>query len=124
MELKVFKCSRCGSIVLKLNEKGCNPSCCGTAMEEIIPGSVDASAEKHVPVCEVEGNTVTVKVGAAEHPMLEAHYIEWIAITTNQAWQIHYLKPGDEPKAVFAIAQGEQVEHAYAFCNLHSLWMA
>ena len=49
---------------------------------EIIPNTVDASKEKHVPVITREGSTVTVAVGAAAHPMLEAHYIGWILLET------------------------------------------
>ena len=37
-------------------------------MKEIVPGTEDASREKHVPVCEVNGNVVTVKVGSVAHP--------------------------------------------------------
>ena len=40
--------------------------CCGEKMHELIPGTTDASVEKHVPVYTVEGSTVHVKVGEAE----------------------------------------------------------
>ena len=40
---------------------------------ELIPNTTDAAGEKHVPVIEVAGNTVTVTVGAVEHPMMEKH---------------------------------------------------
>ena len=32
------------------------------------------------------------------------------------------LEPGDEPKACFALCEGEKFVAAYAYCNLHSLW--
>ena len=35
--------------------------------------STDAAGEKHVPVIEVNGETVTVQVGSVEHPSLPAH---------------------------------------------------
>jgi superoxide reductase len=98
--------------------------CCGQKMTEIVPGTTDAAVEKHVPVYEVKGNTLYVTVGEAEHPMLEEHYIEWIAVQTTTGNQRKALKPGDAPKATFALIDGEEVTAVYAYCNLHSLWKA
>ena len=91
-------------------------------MEELEPNTQDGAHEKHLPVYKVEGNIVSVKVGEVTHPMLEAHYIEWIVVETNKGFQIKYLKPEQEPKAEFKLAQGETVEAVYAYCNLHGLW--
>jgi superoxide reductase len=90
-------------------------------MAELIPGSVDASLEKHVPVITVDGNTVTVEVGSVAHPMIEEHYIEWIYLETTNGGQRKALKPGEAPKATFALTDGAPVS-AYAYCNLHGLW--
>lgn len=96
--------------------------CCGSPMKELIPGTVDAAVEKHVPVVTIDGNTVTVVVGGVAHPMLEEHYIEWIAIQTKEGCQMKELHPGDEPKAVFALAPGDELVAAYEHCNIHGLW--
>ena len=61
-------------------------------------------------------------MGSVEHPSLPAHYIEWILLETEQGFQIHYLKPGMKPEAVFKV--NEAVVAAYEYCNLHGLWMA
>lgn len=98
--------------------------CCGEKMKEIVPGTVDAAVEKHIPVYSREGNLVQVTVGAVEHPMQDAHYIEWISLQTKKGNQRKVLKPGDEPKACFALCEGDEVEAAYAYCNLHGLWKA
>ncbi len=90
--------------------------------EEIIPNTVDAAYEKHVPVIDHQGDSVTVKVGSVAHPMLDVHYIEWIILETATGYQKHDLKPGDEPIAHFAVT--EPVIAAYEYCNLHGLWMA
>ena len=124
MEMKFYVCEHCGNIVAKVKDTGVPIVCCGEKMKEIVPGTSDASAEKHVPVVVKEGNLVTVSVGAAAHPMLPAHYIEWIALNTTAGNQRKQLKPGQEPKAVFALCDGEEVVAAYAYCNLHSLWKA
>ena len=95
-----------------------------TGLEEIIPNTVDAAKEKHVPVISREGQTVTVSVGSVEHPMLENHFIEWIILETNQGFQKKDLKPGDAPTATFALAEGEEAVAAYESCNLHGIWKA
>ncbi|MBQ9827274.1 MAG: desulfoferrodoxin, partial [Lachnospiraceae bacterium] len=102
----------------------CPTMCCGQPMEEIIPGTTDAAVEKHVPVCEIVDGIVNVTVGEVEHPMIEAHYIEWISIQTNFGNQRKALKPDTPPKASFALLPGEEIEAVYAYCNLHSLWKA
>ena len=90
--------------------------------EELIPNTTDAAGEKHVPVIKVEGDTVTVTVGEVEHPMLDAHYIEWIVLETETGYQKKCLRPGDRPVAVFKTT--EPVVAAYEHCNLHGLWKA
>lgn len=90
--------------------------------EEIIPNTVDAAYEKHVPVIEHNSDSVTVKVGAVAHPMLDEHYITWIILETATGYQKKDLKPGDTPEAHFAVT--EPVIAAYEYCNLHGLWKA
>jgi superoxide reductase len=124
MEVKYYRCETCGQMVAMVKKKPCPVMCCGKPMKEIVPGTTDASVEKHVPVWTVEGNTVKVTVGAAIHPMVEAHYIEWIAVETKEGMQVKNLTPGSEPKAEFALTEGDEVVAVLAYCNLHSLWKA
>ena len=92
--MKFYKCDVCGKIVALVKETSVDTVCCGQPMRELVPGTTDGAAEKHVPVCKQEGNTVTVTVGALEHPMTEAHHIEWIALETAHGNQRQELKPG------------------------------
>lgn len=124
MELKFFICEHCGNIIEMVKNAGVPVMCCGQKMKELVPGTTDAAQEKHVPVYEVQGNTVTVKVGSVAHPMLDVHYIEWIVLQTKQGVQRKNLKPGDAPEATFALCDGDEVEAVYAYCNLHGLWKA
>ncbi len=124
MKMKFYRCSHCGQIIAIVKETGVPVVCCGEPMVEVIPGTTDASLEKHVPVFTVEGNKVQVSIGSAPHPMLPEHYIEWVAIQTKFGNQRKQLSPGDEPKACFSICDGDEVEAVYAYCNLHSLWKA
>ena len=122
--MKFYRCKKCGKIISIVEETKVPSMCCGEDMEELVPGTVDAATEKHVPVCEVEGNIVTVKVGSVEHPMLDEHYIQWIAIKTKNGNQRKVLKPGEAPVAKFAIIEGDEVQEVYEYCNLHGLWKA
>ena len=71
---------------------------------------------------EQNGPLVTVTVGSVEHPMLEAHYIQWILLETREGRQRKALKPGDRPTVNFALTEGDEVIAAYEYCNLHGLW--
>ena len=124
MEQKYFICEHCGNIVTMVQDKGVPVFCCGQKMTPLVPDTVEAAHEKHIPVYTVEGNTVHVKVGSVDHPMLEEHFITWISLQTRQGSQIKYLKPGEAPAADFALTEGDAVEAVYAYCNLHGLWKA
>ena len=120
--MKFYKCDVCGKIVAMVKETSVDTVCCGQAMRELVPGTTDGATEKHVPVYTLEGNTVKVKVGSMEHPMTDAHHIEWIAIETENGNQRKELKPGDKPEATFALVPRDKVKSVYEYCNLHGLW--
>ena len=122
MDQKFYICKHCGNIIAKVKDAGVPVVCCGERMTELVPGTTEAATEKHIPVYEIKDNVVNVTVGSVEHPMLDVHYIEWISLQTNFGNQRKSLKPGDAPKASFALLEGEMVEAVYAYCNLHSLW--
>jgi superoxide reductase len=124
MEMKFYRCPVCGQIVAIVKKTKAPVVCCGRPMEEMIPGTTDAAVEKHVPVYKIEDGKVVVTVGAVDHPMTDAHYIEWVSLQTRFGNQRKALKPGSEPKVCFSICEGDEVEAVYAYCNLHGLWKA
>lgn len=124
MEMKFYRCETCGQIVAIVKKKPCPVMCCGKPMKEMEPGEVDASLEKHVPVYEVNGDTVVVKVGSVAHPMLPEHYIEWVSLQTKLGNQRKALEPGQAPEVCFKLCDCDEVEAVYAYCNLHGLWKA
>lgn len=124
MEQKYYICETCGNLVEMVKSAGVPLMCCGKPMKELVPGSVDAAQEKHVPVWEVKDGKVCVQVGSVEHPMLPEHYIEWVSLHTKQGNQRKELHPGEKPEVCFALCEGDEVEAVYAYCNLHSLWKA
>ena len=121
--MKVYKCLRCGNMIQMVKESGVPVMCCGNKMEELVPNTVEASEEKHIPVIDVAGDKVTVTVGSVEHPMVDEHYIEWIYLETENGGQYKELKPGESPKATFVLEDDKAVA-AYAYCNLHGFWKA
>ncbi|MBE6021101.1 MAG: desulfoferrodoxin [Firmicutes bacterium] len=124
MEQKFLRCEHCGNIIAMVKDTGVPVMCCGQKMTELVPGTTDASLEKHVPDYKVEGNKVIVKIGSVEHPMLPEHYIEWVSLQTKAGNQRKALNPGDKPEVCFTICEGDEVEAVYEYCNLHGLWKA
>ena len=124
MEIKVYRCKHCGNIAIKVIDSGVSMICCGEEMGELVPGSVDAAVEKHVPVVSREGDKVTVSVGSVAHPMTAEHYILFVILDKTAGVQIASLNPDDDPVAVFTVLSGAEVKKAYAYCNLHSFWVS
>ncbi|HCT64129.1 MAG TPA: desulfoferrodoxin [Lachnospiraceae bacterium] len=120
-ETKFFVCKHCGNLIGMIENSGVPIVCCGEKMTELVANTVDASLEKHTPVVNVNGDKVEVTVGSVEHPMLDEHFIKWIYLETKKGGQRKSLKPGEAPKATFAVADDEPVA-VYAYCNLHGLW--
>ena len=123
-ETKFFICEHCGNIIGKIHDAGVPVMCCGQKMTQLIPGTVEASVEKHIPVVTVEGNLVKVQVGSVEHPMIPEHHITWIYLQTNVGGQRKNLTPGSAPAVTFALTEDEKPVSVYAYCNLHGLWKA
>lgn len=121
--MKFYICETCKSIITKIADSKVPVVCCGKPMKELIPGAVDGALEKHVPAATIEGNTVKVQIGEVIHPMLPEHYIQFIALETKGGVQIKNLKAGDEPKAEFVLADGDEAVAVYEYCNLHGLWV-
>lgn len=122
-EVKFYRCNHCGNIIAVVRDGGVDPVCCGETMQLLEAGSTDAAVEKHVPVVSRDGDDVVVRVGSVDHPMLEEHYIQWIAVACDGCLSIRRLTPGSEPQARFAVGAGVPVS-VYEYCNLHGLWRA
>ncbi len=118
-ELIIKKCNSCGATVKVLkncNCKDCGIICCGEKMTELVPNSVDAAIEKHVPAYEVKDEKIFVKVN---HVMEDEHYIEWVSMVTDKKECTKYFKPGELCETHFKYIPGSTL---YAYCNKHGLW--
>ena len=116
---EVYKCPECGNIVEVLVPT--DKEVCGFKL--LKENTTDAATEKHVPVVEKIDGGYRVTVGEVEHPMTEAHYIEWIYLKTDKALHAKELHPNEEPKAAFLLEENEKPLEVYAYCNLHGLYL-
>lgn len=122
-EPKFLKSKRCENTVEVISfDREDAITCCGEPMVEMKPNTSEGAAEKHLPVIEVNGNTVTVKVGSVFHPMTEEHSITWVYLETKEGCQRKNLPYTGEPVAVFALTDSDKPVAAYAYCNLHGFW--
>ena len=122
--VKFFRCAICGKIIAMVEDRPVPTICCGQPMKELEANTSDGAYEKHIPVYELEGNILKVKVGEIQHPSVENHYIMWILVQTDKGNQRKQLAWSDNPEAEFALVPGEKVIAVYAYCNLHGLYKA
>ena len=116
-----FRCEKCGNIVAQIHNGGGTLTCCGQEMTRLEANVTDAAVEKHIPVVTREDGKIKVMVGSVLHPMIAEHYIEWIALVSEEKVELAYLKPGQEPQACLSELKSGTI---YAYCNLHGLWKA
>lgn len=119
--MRFFICQTCGNIIGLINDAGVPMVCCGKKMTELVPNTVEASQEKHLPVYSVKGNEVNVAIGSVAHPMLPEHHIAWVYLETEKGGQRKALAVGSAPSTTFLL-DNDKAKAAYAYCNLHGLW--
>ncbi|MBR0103658.1 MAG: desulfoferrodoxin [Selenomonadaceae bacterium] len=112
------------AIIMLITGGGQEISCGGKPMNFLTANTTDAAQEKHVPQVTVDGKKISVQVGSVEHPMTEAHLIQWIYLQTKRGGQYVHLTASDKPVAEFIVADDDEPIAAYEFCNLHGLWKA
>lgn len=120
MATKFYKCRHCGNVIEKVVDSRVPVICCGETMEELIPNTVDASQEKHVPVVtKLDDCSIKVEVGSVPHPMLPEHHIAFIYVETENGGIRVDLK--EKPEAVICTCSSKPIA-VYEYCNLHGLW--
>lgn len=120
MATKFYKCRHCGNVIEKIVDSKVPVVCCGEKMEELVPNTVEASVEKHLPVVtRIDDCTIKVEVGSAPHPMLPEHHIAFIYVETENGGIRVNLS--DKPEAVICTCSSKPIA-VYEYCNLHGLW--
>ena len=118
-ELVIKKCKSCGAMVKVIKDctcENCGIKCCGEEMEILVPNSVEASLEKHIPTYEKVEDEIFVKVN---HPMEKEHYIEWVTLVKDNKEYTVNLYPEQNAECRFKYIPGSTI---YAYCNKHGLW--
>ena len=100
--MKILKCKKCNATLEE--------------MKELVPNSVDAAIEKHVPEYEVKDGMLYVRVN---HVMDDDHFIKWIKVESDNSVITTYFNPGEEAVLTFKYVKGAVV---YSYCNKHGLW--
>ena len=117
--VRFYRCPICGNIVGLIEGNAEHIMCCGKPMELMEANSTDAAQEKHVPSCERVGDEIVVKVGEVEHPMVDDHYIQWVAqVSENRTTRVQ-LHPGQATETRFPYIPNSTI---FAYCNKHGLW--
>ncbi|MCL2318825.1 MAG: desulfoferrodoxin [Treponema sp.] len=119
-ERKFFRCAKCGNLAVLVENAGHRMICCGEPMTELMPNTVDAAREKHMPVLSRESWKLKAAVGVVRHPMTEEHHISWIAAVEETRTTLVRLPVNGIPEAEFRLDGGSVT--VYAYCNLHGLW--
>ncbi len=120
---EIYKCEICGNVVSVIEAGQGQLVCCGQPMKLLEEKTEEQEGkEKHVPVVEINGNNLKVKVGSVAHPMEEKHFIELIQIIKNDDIVAgKRLHVGEKPEAEFCLKNTEGIS-ARALCNVHGLW--
>ena len=120
MATKFYKCETCGNVIVKLVDSKVPVMCCGKKMEELVPNTVDASGEKHLPVVTMlDDKRMKVEVGSVAHPMETEHHIAFIYVELENGGIKVDLK--DKPETIVYLGD-EKPLAVYEYCNLHGLW--
>ena len=118
-ELIIKKCLKCGALFEVINDCKCDEcqiKCCEEPVIELIPNSIDASFEKHIPTYEIINDEIYVKVN---HVMEDDHFIMWIALVNEKVTEKVKLLVNEPAECKFKYIKGSKL---YAYCNKHGLW--
>ena len=118
---KFFLCRHCGNMIGLIKDEGIPMVCCGEDMMELVPNTVEASTEKHLPDVTVSGDKIIVQIGIVPHPMEDAHHITFVYVESENGGQRKCMAIGKEPKVSFSFIDDKPLA-VYAYCNLHGLW--
>jgi superoxide reductase len=120
---KFYVCKHCGNIAVLINDKHVPLVCCGEKMSELIPNTIEANVEKHLPIVTkgIADSSINVQIGSALHPMEKEHHIAFMYVESEKGGQRKHLKAGEEPKLEFCFSNDKPIT-VYAYCNLHGLW--
>lgn len=125
MSTKFYYCPICGNVIVKLDDSGVMPVCCGNPMRELQPKDKEQEktvSEKHVPVVKrTDDCSISVEIGSNPHPMTPDHHICFVLLETSNGFDVIYLNPEEAAVVNFCNCK-DNLLAVYAYCNIHGLW--
>lgn len=122
MNTRFYRCRHCGNVIQKYVDSKVEVVCCGEKMQELVPNTVEASVEKHLPVItRLNESYIKIEVGSTEHPMLPEHHIDFIYLEFHDGGLFIKLKGQNKAETVVGLCHGMPVA-VYEYCNIHGLW--
>lgn len=118
--LEIYGCGKCGNVIEIHHAADGTLKCCDEDMKLLEEKTAIKSTDGHAPKVHESEGTYSVTVGSSLHPLLENLYIEWVQMVTKKQVMTQFLKPGDEPVAVFKTF--DTVLYTREYCALHGLW--
>ena len=102
-ENRFYICNHCGNVIGLIEDSGVNVECCGEPMEQFETYDTEKGSEKHLPVVDVNNNSVKVTVGSVLHPMEDDHRINWVYLQTDRGGHRKCLFAGENPTTSFTL---------------------
>src|SRR5574340_263585 len=118
---RLYKCPVCDTVVEVLEPCGLELVCCGPELVELADRTCRSSPPHAIRVDRHNGR-VRVRVGRMPHAMERDHFIAWIELDGGGQCSRQFLRPGDDPEAIFETDGADFVVRAY--CTAHGLWHA
>lgn len=123
-KLNLYYCQTCKNLIEVVNS---NPTvklqCCGKDMNKIGENTTDGATEKHLPIVNIEENSLFIQVGEVIHPMTDEHYISAIYVIDDLGnYEKVVLTPYESPEVSVDINEKAKKVNVYSYCNLHGLW--
>lgn len=119
--MKFYMCSKCNQMYFSEDKASDNLVCCEEKVEELVPIEIGDVLDHHGIVIRKTGNFVNISIND-KHPMIETHFIKFIALQTNEGFQYKELDYLKERKTTFILSNTETIIQIYTYCNIHMLF--
>lgn len=119
MNVKFYKCEKCGNVVAKLVDAMTPIVCCGETMHELKANAVNDENRKYQPAAELKGGVLHIKACTNPqcHPQEHDKMFFWLETECGG----YYLDPCG--KHEFSVTCGNDRPTAlYKYCSRHGLW--
>ena len=122
---ELYRCNVCGNVVEVVGKSFGELVCCSEPMEKLEAKKEENMYEKHLPVLvKDENEKYIIRVGSAEHPMEEKHYIMFIEAISKDGKYLKrvFLNPKEKPELNPDCICNHL--NARELCNIHGLFEA